>query len=153
MNLYEIDAAILNCVDLETGEIIDEDALDALSIERDKKIENIACWIKNLKSDADQLKAEKERFAERQRMAENKAESLKRYLLGYLDGQKFKSTKASISYRKSESVLIENIDILPHWALVFKEPVPDKTEIKNRIKAGEEVSGAVLVQNQNILIK
>ena len=28
MKLYEIDAAILECIDLETGEIIDEDEID-----------------------------------------------------------------------------------------------------------------------------
>ena len=34
--LYEIDAAILNCCDIETGEIIDADALDALMMEREQ---------------------------------------------------------------------------------------------------------------------
>ena len=77
MNLYEIDAAILDCVDMETGEVIDEDKLDSLSVERDVKIENICCWIKNLKAEAEALKAEKESFAKRQKTAENKMESLK----------------------------------------------------------------------------
>ena len=33
--LYEIDQAILDCVDLETGEILDPEKLDALQMERD----------------------------------------------------------------------------------------------------------------------
>ena len=49
MKLYEIDEAILNCIDTETGEIIDADQLDKLTMERDTKIENVACWIKDLK--------------------------------------------------------------------------------------------------------
>ena len=44
MTIFEIDEAILECVDLETGEIIDAERLDALQMERDKKIENVALW-------------------------------------------------------------------------------------------------------------
>ena len=75
MNLYEIDNAILNCVDMETGEIIDMGKLNALQMERAQKIENIGCWIKNLLSDADALDKEKKNLAARQKAAENKAAS------------------------------------------------------------------------------
>ena len=63
MNLYEIDARIMEAfeaaVDEETGEIVNEEAyaaLDALQEARDEKIENVLLWIKDLKSDAEQLK-------------------------------------------------------------------------------------------------
>ena len=66
MNLYEIDARIMEAfeaaVDEETGEIVNEEAyaaLDALQEARDEKIENVLLWIKDLKSDAEQLKNEK----------------------------------------------------------------------------------------------
>lgn len=52
MTLYEIDQAILACIDEESGEIIDADALAELSMERDKKVEGVALWIKNLRADA-----------------------------------------------------------------------------------------------------
>ena len=55
-SLYEIEEQILNCVDLETGEIIDEEALANLSMERDTKVENIALWIKNLLAEAKKRK-------------------------------------------------------------------------------------------------
>jgi V/A-type H+-transporting ATPase subunit E len=55
MNLFEIDDAILACVDLETGDIIDVEKLEALELERDTKISNIACWIKNLKAEAEAI--------------------------------------------------------------------------------------------------
>ena len=60
MNLYEIDAEILGCVDVETGEIFDVDKFEELSLTRDAKIENICLWIKNLKAQAEALKAEKD---------------------------------------------------------------------------------------------
>lgn len=37
MNLYEIDQEIMNCVDMETGEIIDPARLDELQMDRDIK--------------------------------------------------------------------------------------------------------------------
>ena len=80
MNLYEIDNAILECVDMETGEIVDTEKLAALQMERDQKIENIGCWIKNLNADAKALKEEKDNLAARQKAVENKAASLKEYL-------------------------------------------------------------------------
>lgn len=57
--LYEIDEEILNCVDQETGEIIDPEKLAQLQMDFDKKVEGIALWIKNLLSDAEAIKAEK----------------------------------------------------------------------------------------------
>ena len=38
-NLYQIKNEILNCVDMETGEIIDFDRLAELQLERNAKIE------------------------------------------------------------------------------------------------------------------
>ena len=42
--LYDIDAAILDCVDQETGEILDPEKLDALQMEREQKLEGVALW-------------------------------------------------------------------------------------------------------------
>ena len=73
--LYEIDNEILSCVDLETGEVIDTEKLDALQMEREKKVEAVACWVKDLKAEAEAIKAEKQILADRQKAAENKAEN------------------------------------------------------------------------------
>lgn len=158
MTIYEINEQILNCIDLETGEIIDIDKLNELELERDAKIENVACWIKELKAEAEAIKAEKLALAERQKVAENKAESLKKWLAYALDGQKFKTSKCSISYRKSESVevteeglnnLIKEHDEL----LTYKAPEPNKTAIKQALKDGLSVQGVQLVQNTSTIIK
>ncbi len=153
MNLYEIDQEIMNCVDMETGEIIDPARLDELQMDRDTKIENIACWIKNLNADAEAFKAEKQSFADRQKTAENKAESLKMYLANYLAGQKFSTPKVAISFRKTSSVNVTDISQLPEEFLKFADPTPDKTAIKNAIKAGTTVTGAEIVEGQSISIK
>lgn len=153
MNLYEIDSAIMNCVDMETGEIIDMEALENLQMARDKKIENIGCWIKNLLADAKALKEEKDKFAKRQKAAECKAASLKEYLSGYLNGEKFESTEVSISFRKSDSVVVAENAIVPEEFLKYVEPTPDKVGLKAALKAGKEIPGITLVTSQNIQIK
>lgn len=153
MNLYEIDNAILNCVDMETGEIVDVEKLNNLQMERDQKIENIGCWIKNLLSDAEALDKEKKNLAARQKAAENKAASLKEYLSKYLDGEKFKSTKVSISYRASTSVDIAEGAVVPENFLRYSEPVPNKTELKAALKAGAVLPGISLVASRSIQIK
>lgn len=153
MKLYEIDQAILNCIDLETGEIIDTEQLDKLTMERETKLENVACWIKELKAEAEALKAEKMAFAKRQQVAENKMESLKKYLAYALDGQAFKTTRASVTFRKSQAVEVADIWKLDENYLRYKEPEADKTAIKEALKAGQTVAGATLVENTSVIIK
>ena len=149
MNLFEIKNEIMNCWDQETGEIFDSKKMDQLEMERDTKIENIALYIKNLTADAEALKAEKQSFAERQKAAENKAEALKRYLAG----QKFSTPRVAISFRKTSSVNVTDMSLLPSEYLKFADPTPDKTAIKNAIKAGTAVAGAEIVDGQSMSIK
>ena len=153
MKLYEIDEAIMSCIDEETGEIIDSEKLDKLQMERDKKIENVACWIKDLKAEAEALKAEKQAFAERQKVAENKMESLKKWLAYALNGEKFKTVRASVSFRTTDKVEIADIYKLDENYLRYKEPEADKDAIKKAIKAGQEVAGVTLVKNTSMIIK
>ena len=152
-NLYDINEEILKCVDMETGEIIDEEKLSSLQLEFNEKVEGIACWIKNLLSDAQAIKEEVANLSARKKSYENKAESLKKYLSSALDGQKFKTSKVSISYRKSESVDVQSINSIPEEYLKFTAPTADKTAIKKAIKSGEVIPGCELVENQNIQIK
>ncbi len=153
MNLYEIDSAILGCVDVETGEIFDIDKFEELSMARDAKVENICLWIKNLKAEAEALKAEKDAFAQRQKAAETKMESLKRYITGYLEGTPFESARVKVSFRKSESLEISEGANIPDEYLKFKAPDVDKVELKKAVKAGLQLDGVAIVENQNIQIK
>ncbi len=153
MNLFEIENEIMNCWDQETGEILDSDRLDQLEMERDTKIENIALYIKNLTADAEALKAEKQSFAERQKAAENKAESLKKYLATYLAGQKFSTPRVAISFRKTSSVNVTDMTAIPKEYLKFADPTVDKNAIKAAIKAGTSVAGAEIVEGKSMSIK
>lgn len=153
MNLYEIDSAILDCMDLETGEIFDIDRFEELGLERAAKIENICLWIKNLKAEIEALKAEKDAFAKRQKSAENKMESLKQYISNYLEGTAYESAKVKVSFRKSEALDIMEGAIIPDEYLKFKEPDVDKVELKKALKSGVQIPGVSIIENKNIQIK
>ena len=55
-SLYEIDQAIMSCIDSQTGEIVDYEKLSELQMEQEKKIEVVALWIKNLNADIEAYK-------------------------------------------------------------------------------------------------
>lgn len=155
MNLYEIDEAILECVDTETGDIVDLERLEALEIERDKKISNIACWIKELRSDAAAIKAEKDALYKRMKAKDNLADRLSSYLEKFLNGVKFEDSRCAISYRKSEAIEIaEDLDLntLPDNCKKI-EIKANITAIKEAIKQGQEIDGCALVLRNNIQIK
>ena len=127
--------------------------LQALQMEREQKIEAVALWYKNLISDAAAYKAEKDAFAEKERAAKAKAERLKEYLTDALQGDKYKSTRVNISYRKSERVIVDDVLQLPPQLVKFADPEPDKTAIKNAIKAGEAIDGAHIESATSTIIK
>lgn len=161
MTLYEIDKAIMDLVDPETGEITDFDALDALSMERNRKIENIACYYKNLAAAADALKREEETLAERRKSTENKAKRLKEYLSYALNGEKFQTPKCAVSFRKTTSVSVSDPSCAIEWAEMtghkecvrYRAPEISKSEIAKILKSGVEVPGAELVQSISIGVK
>lgn len=163
MNLFEIDDKITACVklndaqavDTETGEVIDLEAIAALEMERDEKLENLGCWYKQLLAEADALKTLKTAYAEREKSKRNKAESLKTYLADYLNGKKFETDKVAMSFRKSEAVEFDSQYLLcvPDEYLKFKAPELNKTAVKKAIKAGETVPGCELVVKNNLQIK
>lgn len=152
-SLYEINQSIMDCIDMETGEIIDIDQLHELQMDRTDKIRNIACYIKNLRSDAAAYDEEAKTFAARKKAAQGKADSLTAYLSSMLNGEKVKDKEYSISWRKSESVNITDDSLLPDTYLVPQPPKVDKAGIKAALKAGTAVTGAVLAEKNNIQIK
>lgn len=160
MTLYEIDAklsAIMAQIENEmeeTGEISDETvaALDAVGIERSEKLENIACYIKELVYEADMFKAEKDKLAKRQKSAENRADYLKRYLTDALNGEKLKTSRVAVSYRTtSNCVDIEEGAEIP--AEYLKPGNPDKTKLRAALLDGAEIAGVTLSDHTSTIIK
>lgn len=161
--LFEINKQILECVDEESGEIIDIKRLEELQVERDSKIKNIAQWYRNLIDDAESFKTNANYFARKANMAQKKAESLKEWLQFALQGEKFEADDKtiSISYRKSKALVIcdearfvrEMQSLDRDDLLTYKEPTPNAAAIKEAIKSGAKFDGVEIVEKQNIQIK
>ncbi len=150
MTLYEINAEIESCVDEETGEVLNFEKLDALQMEREKKIENIVWLIENTENEIAGLKEQEEIFKARRQAAERKAENLKEYLIHALGGQKFETVKAKITFIKSEVVKVDDESKIPvdYWSEV-KTYKPDLTAIKRALRGGVSVNGAHLEERLN----
>ena len=160
MTLFEINQEILNCVDMETGEIIDPEQLEALQMERTQKLENIALWIKNLESDEVALKAQKDAFVEREKAVKKRIESLKNFLVMATGGEKFTTTMCAVSFRKSERVAVDDEAAFIAWAqennddlLTYKAPTIDRTALKAAIKSGMQFDGVRIESCLNPQIK
>lgn len=163
MNLYAIDRSIENLiaasVDEETGELlIDMEELEALSIERDKKIENIALYIKNLKAEAQAIREEERNLAARRKSAENYADRLVKLLSSSLNGEKFSTPRVNISYRTSTALEVN--EKFYSWANQYapellrqKQAEADKKAITDAIKSGKEIPWAEIVSKINLTIK
>lgn len=164
MRLYEIDAAIerliADSIDEETGELlIDPAELEALQMERDAAAEGLALYVKNATAEAQAIRAEEIKLAERRRAREKAADRARRYLELSLKGDALETARVRVSYRRSTAVELDAYRFL-EWAkkdapglLTVPEPAPDKKAIADALKAGAAVPFARLEERQNIIIK
>lgn len=153
---------LASAVDEETGELTmtDEELaerMNTLRIEFDDQVDSLASEIKNLKAEAEAIKAEKLALADRQKKTENRLERMKRLMAYLLAGQKWKNGRHSISYRKSYPVVID--DGFLEWAemnapgLLKVEVSPRKDDIKKALMNGTVFEFAHLDESSNIQIK
>lgn len=167
MKLYEIANEYLAFLQaVEEGEIPEEaiaDTLESITAEIEVKADNIACILKTLTAEVNALKEEEDRLAERRKVKENYHNRLKTYLSEILlkaGLEKVETTRNLISFRKSESVVIEDEAEFIAWAQVnrgdllkYTAPSANKTKIKNALKGGATIIGAELRVNKNMQIK
>ena len=161
-SLYEIDQELLDCVDMETGEILDTEKLDALQMERERKLEGVALWIKDLNYEAAAVKEEADKLTARKKALDNKITGLKQWLLYALNGEKMKTPRCNVYQTHNQRLVVEDecelINIIqtlddPQRFLRFREPELKKDEIKKAIKDGWTFAGAALEETEGLVIK
>ena len=160
--LYEIDQDILDCVDFETGEILDTERLNALQMERERKLEGVSLWVKDLTAEATAVKEEADKLIARKRALDNKITALKSWLLIALDGEKLSTARCKVYQTHSQKLTVTDeekliqylkLDDDPEKYLRFKDPELRKDEIKKALKDGEFFPGAALEETESVVIK
>jgi len=163
-SLYEIDQELRQLleavqIDEETGEILDgfdPEKVEELNILRDKKLEGVALFIKELSYEEEALKAEAKKLTERAKAKHNKAQSLVTYLsMSLLNNNqtKYETNKVALSFRKSEVVETDETLVPKKYFKKKIELALDKAGIKKLLKAGEKIRGCQLIEKQNLQIK
>lgn len=160
--IFEIDADILSCIDTETGEILDLTKLEELNMEREKKIENVVLYIKQLQGEAELIKQEEKALKERREQKEKRAEGFATWLKQTLRNTAFETAKVAVSFRKSTACEIPGceLDIIEALekngyddCVKYGTPEIKKDKIKNLLMQGVFIPGAELVERQNMQIK
>ena len=156
-SLYQIRSEIENFeyeCDPETGELLNALEWDGLNMAYEEKVENIACYIKNLTSDIAAFKAEEDALAERRKQAEKRVEYLKNLLVANMNGQKFSTARCAVSFRRSDRVAIQDESLVPKkYMTKHVEYKIDKNAIKALLKQGKSVKGCQLIERLNTQIK
>lgn len=162
MTLYEINDKINHFfdsleIDEETGEVLtDLSELDALQIAHDEKIDNIACFVKNIEAECEAIKKEEANLAKRRKTKENLVNRLKDMLKYDLNGNKFESARCKISFRKSTSVEVNEDEFLKYHKNIctkIESYKYSKSDLKMMVQSGEKLHGVKLVENKNIQVK
>lgn len=161
MKLYELSQQYAQLIALLEDEDADveliEGTIEAVEEAFHLKAENLAKVIRDFQSDADAIKEEAKRLAERSRAIEKKTDKLKEYLLQQMvmtNTDKIAGKFFTISTRKSTSVNVESLDQVPEtFKNVKTEIVADKRAIAEALKNGEVIPGCTLNENKSLQIK
>ena len=153
MKLYEINQKILECINMETGEIIAPEKLEALQMDKHEKLRNIAFVALNAAADVKAYEEQEKKFAARKKAAKATVEWAKATLATELAGKKMKEPEFTVAYRKSEAVEIADLNSVPDEFLAPQPPKVDKVGLKEAIKGGAVIDGVTIAEKKNIQIK
>ena len=162
--LYEIadcylaDVAKLQDLDLDAQTLAD--TLEGLTGELEVKATNVAMFVRNLESLADQIKQAEQQMAARRKAIESRADAVREYLLSNMlrtGITKIESPYFKISVKNNPaSVVVDDNASIPAKYLRQAAPPPpaaDKKEIKAALEFGETVPGCHLQNTQRLEIK
>ncbi|HEL9636619.1 TPA: siphovirus Gp157 family protein [Streptococcus suis] len=156
--LYELTGIFKQIAEMEG--IDEETKLDTLESldwteQFEEKVENTVKVIKNKEADVDQLKEEIDRLTKRKKSIENDITRLKTGLQGAFEitgHEKVKTLLFTVSLANNQPSVVVDEDLLPKKYFI-QTLKPDKTAIKELLKAGKKVKGAVLQESRSLRIR
>lgn len=161
MNLYEIGVEyqeIVNKLIESGGELTEEIAAEMEKNDEDfqQKVDNYVKIIRNFESDSEALSNEIKRLQKLKKTKDNSIQRLKENLAVSLQQREIEKHDGGIYkifFRKSEKIVVEEVDNIPENFLSYS-PKVDKAGLKNFLKEGNNnIPGVRLEINQNLQIK
>lgn len=162
VSLYQIEQNYLTLVEnlIENGGELTPKLENELAITKQDLQNKGVCYgfiVKELEGNIDLIDLEIKRLNALKKPLVNSIDRLKNNLsqaMQMFEVTELKTPLLKINFRKSESVEIEDIGLLDsNFIKTTITKTADKIAIKDAIKQGENVQGAVLVTNQNLQIK
>lgn len=161
MNIFDIDREIQDLFDPDTGELIDQEAFEKLSLEREEKVKRTALFYKSQVKLARDIQEEVKDLQERQKIAKRKAEHAKELLDYALQGERFVSPEVEVTFRKSTALEVEDEASVIAWAtetgntdcLKIADVTISPANVKSLLKQGIEIPGASLMEHMNVGVK
>lgn len=156
----EYRAAADQLADMDLDEQTIADTLESLSGDLEVKATNVAMFCRNLEAAAASIKEAEGAMSARRKAIEKRADNLRQYLLASMQTagiNKIECPYFALSIKTNPpAVVINEPGLIPAEFMRRPEPpppAPDKTAIKEAIKAGREVPGAHLAQGSRLDIK
>ncbi|MGL5351003.1 MAG: siphovirus Gp157 family protein [Cetobacterium sp.] len=164
MKAYEIMNGMIDTLDIflesEQNEGDKENyefVMEFLKEELQSKSSNIIKYIRNVSLEVEILSQEEDRLEKLRKQKEKKVNSLKKYLtdiLLNLDKNKIETELGNLGLRKSVSVAIDNLDLIPKKYIQKKiELVPDKRLLSEILKQGKNIKGVHLENKYSLQIR
>ena len=147
-------------VDEETGEFIDNTEtinllFNSLKLTFEDKLDNSQRYVLTLNGEADILAKEIKRSQAKKTALENKADRLSEMMKNAIlsSGEnKFKTSLYSFNIKKTESVEVRDLDVIPRAYLRLKKEA-DKVAIKKALKNGDVIEGVYLSEKLSLGVK
>lgn len=160
MNLFNITQNYLTLANqLSEGELTPEIEAELIINESQlqEKAVNYGYVIKQLGHEVNAVNEEIKRLTELKKRNEKAIERMETAISNAMQLygiEKVDSSFLKLSFRKSESVeIVNDAQLSPQYTTTKTTITPNKVAIKEALKRGEVVEGAILVTNQNLQIK
>ena len=154
--LYELTGQFLEIYNMDIDDETKLDTLESIDWTSDyeNKVEGYVKVIKSLEADIEARKNEKKRLDGLNKSDQTKIDNLKAALAVSMTetGQtKVDTTLFKVGFRKSEAVVVDETKLPKKYQVATYKP--DKKTLKELLKSGKHIKGAVLEERSNLSIR
>ena len=154
--LYELTGIFLEIDEMDVDDETKLDTLDSIDWEHDfsEKIENCIKVIRNKSARVEAYKAEIKRLQDLKASEEKAVERIKSSIsdaMRLTQHDKLETTLFKVGFRKSKAVVVDETKLPKKYQVATYKP--DKKTLKELLKSGKHIKGAVLEERSNLSIR